>query len=221
MTGQIDADLVAAFLIGWDQGATQGYLGAQRKPRSAAASQELSIASHELSCGPRAQHHNTQGKPVYLCLPKEWYLTDWLADQSDESKAYFREARDGDIVWRLDVNLYGRRTACAVYRNSLAEDIKLKAILESDCLADASEVIEVVQETHMATLASVGAGIRDTNFEIENSPKVSKSFREDCFQLNVFRERVAVNGTCRASAVQVYVQPPDDVAISGFPKVGF
>ena len=103
------------------QGATQGYLGAQRKPRSAAAGQELSIASHELSSGPRAQQHNTQGKPVYLYLPEEWYLTDWLADQSDESKAYFREARDGDIVWRLDGNLYGRRTACAVYRKELRE----------------------------------------------------------------------------------------------------
>ena len=91
------------------------YLGAQRKPRSAAASQELSL---------RAQQHNTQGKPVYLYLPKEWYLTDWLADQSDESKAYFREARDGDIVFRLDVNLYGRLTACAVYRNFLTEGLR-------------------------------------------------------------------------------------------------
>ena len=63
------------------------------------------------------------GKPVFMHPPKEWDLQEWLQDKDEGLKAYFHGYTTKDVVWRLDGNLYGRRTAGAVYRKELEEVI--------------------------------------------------------------------------------------------------
>ena len=80
----MDADVVAAFLIGKDSAASVG------------------------------EH-------VYMTPPKEWDLQEWLADKPAELQAYFLGCETRDVMWRVDGNLYGRRTAGATYRHELQE----------------------------------------------------------------------------------------------------
>ena len=76
-------DIVAAFLIGRDRGATEG-------------------------------------KPVYVRAPVEWHdlFEEWLSTLPAGEKAKYKECFK-EMYFRLDGNLYGRRTAGSVYRNEL------------------------------------------------------------------------------------------------------
>ena len=78
-------DIVAAFLIGKDRGATEG-------------------------------------KPVYVRAPVEWHdlFLEWLETLNPQERAWYKE-HFKEIHFRLDGNLYGRRTAGSVYRNELEE----------------------------------------------------------------------------------------------------
>jgi len=56
---------------------------------------------------------------VYLRPPPEaepWYRS-WLSEQPKELQAEFAGVAYQDILFRIDGNLYGRRTAGATYRN--------------------------------------------------------------------------------------------------------
>ncbi|CAE8740486.1 unnamed protein product, partial [Polarella glacialis] len=73
-----------------------------------------------LDCG------DAYGSPVFMRPPTEWNIQNWLATQGADVQAAFRGATRKDfwklcVVWRLDGNLYGRRTAGAVYRHELEE----------------------------------------------------------------------------------------------------
>ena len=78
-------DIVAAFLIGADRGASEG-------------------------------------KHVYMRAPVEWHdiFLEWLETLSPELKEWYKESFK-ELFFRLDGNLYGRRTAGSVYRNELEE----------------------------------------------------------------------------------------------------
>ncbi|CAE8663765.1 unnamed protein product [Polarella glacialis] len=68
-----------------------------------------------LDCG------DAYGSPIFMRPPTEWNIQNWLATQGAGVQAAFRGATHKDIVMRLDGNLYGRRTAGAVYRHELEE----------------------------------------------------------------------------------------------------
>ena len=78
-------DIVAAFLIGKDRGATEG-------------------------------------KPVYVRAPIEWHdlFLERLETLNPQERAWYKSA-SREFYFRLDGNLYGRRTAGSVYRNELEE----------------------------------------------------------------------------------------------------
>ena len=78
-------DIVAAFLIGADRGASEG-------------------------------------KHVYMRAPVEWHdiFLEWLETRSPELKDWYKDSFK-ELFFRLDGNLYGRRTAGSVYRNELEE----------------------------------------------------------------------------------------------------
>ena len=63
-----------------------------------------------------------EGKHVYMRPPVEWYdlFVAWLNTLTPEEKAFYEHAFK-DVYFRLDGNLYGRRTAGSVYRNELEE----------------------------------------------------------------------------------------------------
>ena len=54
--------------------------------------------------------------------PVEWYeiFLNWLETLPANEKSWYKDAFK-DIFFRLDGNLYGRRTAGSVYRNELEE----------------------------------------------------------------------------------------------------
>ena len=64
----------------------------------------------------------SEGKPVYVRAPTEWYelFEAWLRTIAPADQARYRH-RFKDVLFRLDGNLYGRRTAGSVYRNELEE----------------------------------------------------------------------------------------------------
>jgi len=76
-------DIVAAFLIGRDRGATEGKL-------------------------------------VYVRAPVEWHdlFEEWLSTLPAGEKVKYKDSFK-EMYFRLDGNLYGRRTAGSVYRNEL------------------------------------------------------------------------------------------------------
>ena len=78
-------DIVAAFLIGEDRGASEGNW-------------------------------------VYVRAPVEWYelFQEWLATVPPADRSRYQH-RFRDVLFRLDGNLYGRRTAGSVYRDELEE----------------------------------------------------------------------------------------------------
>ena len=84
-------DIVAAFLIGADRGATEG-------------------------------------KPVYVRAPAEWedIFLEWLKTLAPAGRSRYQH-RFRELLFRLDGNLYGRRTAGSVYRNEL-EEILIKKL---------------------------------------------------------------------------------------------
>jgi len=65
---------------------------------------------------------------VFLRPPQEWRIVydEWLKTLSSDEHAKYT-GRFEELLWRLDGNLYGRRTAGAVYRNEL-EDIVCNVI---------------------------------------------------------------------------------------------
>ena len=63
-----------------------------------------------------------EGKHVYMRPPVEWYeiFLNWLETLPANEKSWYKDAFK-DVFFRLDGNLYGRRTAGSVYRNELEE----------------------------------------------------------------------------------------------------
>ena len=63
-----------------------------------------------------------QGKPVYVRAPIEWWdlFLEWLEEVNPADRQWYKD-RFKEMCFRLDGNLYGRRTAGSVYRNELEE----------------------------------------------------------------------------------------------------
>ena len=64
----------------------------------------------------------SEGKHVYMRVPVEWHdiFLEWLETRSPELKDWYKDSFK-ELFFRLDGNLYGRRTAGSVYRNELEE----------------------------------------------------------------------------------------------------
>ncbi|CAE8654540.1 unnamed protein product [Polarella glacialis] len=64
---------------------------------------------------------DSDGNPVYMRPPKEWMpvFKTWLSSQPKEVQQKYAGAELRDICWQFVGNLYGRRTAGAVYRDEL------------------------------------------------------------------------------------------------------
>ena len=76
------------------------------------------VAAFLIGTGRGAQ----QGKPVYIRAPPEWWdiFVEW-SDQLPKAERELYKTRFRDVWFRLDGNLYGRRTAGSVYRDELEE----------------------------------------------------------------------------------------------------
>ena len=63
----------------------------------------------------------TEGKPVYVRPPveRQELYSDWLKSLPSADRSYYEVFKD--IVFRLDGDLYGRRTAGSVYRDELEQ----------------------------------------------------------------------------------------------------
>ena len=69
-----------------------------------------------------ADRRASEGKHVYMRAPVEWHdiFLEWLETLSPELKDWYKDSFK-ELFFRLDGNLYGRRTAGSVYRNELEE----------------------------------------------------------------------------------------------------
>ncbi|CAE7837865.1 unnamed protein product [Symbiodinium sp. CCMP2592] len=63
-----------------------------------------------------------EGRPVYMHVPVEWreLFDQWVLEQPAKDQQWYRD-HFRDFVFRVDGNLYGRRTAGSVYRDELEE----------------------------------------------------------------------------------------------------
>ncbi|CAE7295435.1 unnamed protein product [Symbiodinium sp. CCMP2592] len=63
-----------------------------------------------------------EGCPVYMHAPVEWreLFDQWVLEQPTKDQQWYRD-HFRDFVFRVDGNLYGRRTAGSVYRDELEE----------------------------------------------------------------------------------------------------
>ena len=64
----------------------------------------------------------SEGNWVYVRAPAEWYelFQEWLTTLPPADRSYYQH-RFRNVLFRLDGNLYGRRTAGSVYRDELEE----------------------------------------------------------------------------------------------------
>ena len=74
-----------------------------------------------------------EGRPVYMHAPVEWrdLFEEWVKVQPAKEQAWLRD-HFRDFVFRVDGNLYGRRTAGSVYRDELEEVLTGKLSQEYD-----------------------------------------------------------------------------------------
>ena len=70
----------------------------------------------------KEQREASEGNWVYVRAPVEWYelFQEWLATLPPADRSRYQH-RFRDVLFRLDGNLYGRRTAGSVYRDGLEE----------------------------------------------------------------------------------------------------
>ncbi|CAE6971006.1 RE2 [Symbiodinium sp. CCMP2592] len=74
-----------------------------------------------------------EGCPVYMHAPVEWreLFDQWVLEQPAKDQQWYRD-HFRDFVFRVDGNLYGRRTAGSVYRDELEEVLTGKLSKEYD-----------------------------------------------------------------------------------------
>ena len=119
-------DIVAAFLIGRDRGASEG-------------------------------------KPVYVRAPVEWHdlFEEWLSTLPAGEKAKYKDCFK-EMCFRLDGNLYGRRTAGSVYRNELQRGVKDPCVFR--CLKTGVILVHHVDDIRAAGPADVLADLFEKEF---------------------------------------------------------
>ena len=81
-----------------------------------------------------------QGKPVYVRAPIEWWdlFLEWLEEVNPSDRQWYKD-RFKEMCFRLDGNLYGRRTAGSVYRNELEEIVCSRGRPAAVCFCQGSE----------------------------------------------------------------------------------
>ncbi|CAE7226937.1 unnamed protein product [Symbiodinium sp. CCMP2592] len=74
-----------------------------------------------------------EGRPVYMYAPVEWreLFDQWVLEQPAKDQQWYRD-HFRDFVFRVDGNLYGRRTAGSVYRDELEEVLTGKLAKDYD-----------------------------------------------------------------------------------------
>ncbi|CAE7562226.1 unnamed protein product [Symbiodinium sp. CCMP2592] len=74
-----------------------------------------------------------EGRPVYMHAPVEWreLFDQWVLEQPAKDQQWYRD-HFRDFVFRVDGNLYGRRTAGSVYRDELEEVLTGKLAKDYD-----------------------------------------------------------------------------------------
>ncbi|CAE7509096.1 unnamed protein product [Symbiodinium sp. CCMP2592] len=74
-----------------------------------------------------------EGRPVYMHAPVEWreLFDQWVLEQPAKDQQWYRD-HFRDFVFRVDSNLYGRRTAGSVYRDELEEVLTGKLAKDYD-----------------------------------------------------------------------------------------
>ncbi|CAE7832753.1 RE2 [Symbiodinium sp. CCMP2592] len=74
-----------------------------------------------------------EGRPVYMHAPVEWreLFDQWVLEQPAKDQQWYRD-HFRDFVFRVDGNLYGRRTAGSVYRDELEEVLTGKLCQDYD-----------------------------------------------------------------------------------------
>ncbi|CAE7833776.1 unnamed protein product [Symbiodinium sp. CCMP2592] len=74
-----------------------------------------------------------EGRPVYMHAPVEWreLFDQWVLEQPAKDQQWYRD-HFRDFVFRVDGNLYGRRTAGSVYRDELEEVLTGKCSIPAD-----------------------------------------------------------------------------------------
>ncbi|CAE7394224.1 RE2 [Symbiodinium sp. CCMP2592] len=74
-----------------------------------------------------------EGRPVYMYAPVEWreLFDQWVLEQPAKDQQWYRD-HFRDFVFRVDGNLYGRRTAGSVYRDELEEVLAGKLAKDYD-----------------------------------------------------------------------------------------
>ncbi|CAE7208532.1 unnamed protein product [Symbiodinium sp. CCMP2592] len=82
---------------------------------------------------PEQDRGAAEGRPVYMHAPVEWreLFDQWVLEQPVKDQQWYRD-HFREFVFRVDGNLYGRRTAGSVYRDELEEVLTGKLAKDYD-----------------------------------------------------------------------------------------